>query len=451
MTRAGCALLAALIAACGTDAHPPDAAISSELFDPLSMPEQPTLALDRFTPAQTCGTCHQRHYDEWRTSMHAYAVIDPVYRALVRQRQADFDGLQDRFCLQCHTAIGTRGGDITRNFDFDELADITLEGITCEACHRVSAVERPFNSGHVIDDEGPIRGPIRDPIASGFHDSEYSALFESSSFCSGCHDVVEVSGMNLERPYAEWLESPAAAAGQTCQSCHMPSYTGRAAEGAPERTLHEHRWVGVDLPLTDGFLTDTETDELRDRIESLLGSAAELTVTAAPSVTAGTQLDLFVTVKNLIPAHNLPTGSTFNRQLWLELIVRDAGGATVYETGLLDANGDLRNHFSELDPYGDADLITIGSSFVDATGAPELFSWRAAEHTSTTLSPLYERTYTLFVPTANDTAGPLEVRARLRFRSLPPFLLRALGLRDKVDRVPIFDIASTTLQVDVAR
>lgn len=435
-------------AACGPDGEGADAG-SAELFDPLSMPQQPTVSLDAFTPAAVCGECHVEHYAQWRTSMHAYSLKDPVYRAIVGLRQDDFDGLQDRFCLQCHTAIGTRGGDITRNFSFDELQPITLEGITCEACHKVSGIERTYNSGHALDPAGPIRGPIADPVASGFHASEYSELFEQSEFCGGCHDVVEVSGLNLERPYEEWLESSGRVDGQTCQICHMPEYSGSAVDGAPERTLHEHRWVGVDVPLSDGFLDEDQTAELITRIETLLSGAAALTVEASPTIVAGERLDVFVTIENLITAHNLPTGSTFNRQVWLELTVTDADDQVVYRTGDLDANGDLRDHFSELDPYGDSDLITLGSKFVDGAGAPQVLSWRAAEHTSSSLSPGYFRTFTLFVPTTETTPGPLAIEARLRFRSFPPFLLRLLGLGDRVDRLPIFELATAVAQVDV--
>ena len=420
------------------------------LSDELSMPLEPTVALENFRSSEVCGVCHTQHYAEWRTSMHSYALIDPVYRAIVSIRQQDFDGKQDKFCLQCHSAIGTRGGDITANFSFDDLSGITLEGVTCEACHKVAEVVRPYNSGHRLDDDGPIRGPIKEPATSPLHESEYSPLFEKSEFCAGCHDVVEVSGMNLERPYEEWLESPAGGTDETCQSCHMPEYEGNATAGSPTRTLHRHTWVGVDVPLTDGFLSEAEREELLTAIEDLLTGTATLTVQAADSAAPGQQLDVFVSIKNNIRAHNLPTGSTFNRQVWLEMTVTDADDGVVYQTGDLDDNGDLRNHYSELDPYGDQDLISLSSRFVTADGTPEIFPWRASEHINSALSPLYERTHTLFVPVPAVVNGPLQIDARLRFRSFPPYLLRALGLGDKVDQIPIFDIDVASLQVEIA-
>lgn len=447
--RRAALVMVALAVACDTPAATPDAG-PQELTDDLSMPAEPTLSLDSFAGAAECADCHPDHVAQWRTSMHGYALTDPVYRRLVEIRQADFDGLQDRFCLQCHSPIGTRGGDVTPGFEFADLAPITLEGVTCSGCHKVASVARTYNSGHVIDEDGPLRGPIDDPMENAFHDSEGSELFAGSELCGGCHDVVEVSGLALERPYDEWLASPAAAAGQSCQDCHMPTRRGQAAPGGPERTLHDHRWVGVDLPLTGGTLSADELADLRDRVEALLAGSGSVTLEAADSVTAGEQLDLYVTVANNIPAHDLPTGSTFNRQLWLEVTATDSAGKVVYRTGDLDANGDLRDYYSELDPYGDQDLIVFGSRFIDNVGDPVLFSWRASDRISTSLSPLYRRTFTLFVPTTDAAAGPLTIEARLRFRSFPPYLLRRLDLGDEGAKLPIYDIDATTLQTDVA-
>jgi hypothetical protein len=427
---------------------PETTAPEDDFHDPLAMPAEPTLSPDSFNPSSSCGVCHERHYREWQGSMHAYSMVDPVFRALVAVRQADFDGEQDQFCLQCHSAIATRGGEIVPGFSFDDLSPIALEGIGCEACHKVAELVRPFNSGHRLEEDGPVRGPIADPVvADDIHASVASPLFKSSAFCGGCHDVVEVSGLELERPYGEWLESPAAVADTRCQDCHMPSYEGQAAAGAPTRTLHTHRFVGVDVPLTDGFVSAEELAQIRGEVTALLGGAARLELGAPEEIAAGQQLDVLVTVENLISGHNLPTGSTFIRELWVEVTATDANGEVLYQTGHLDANGDLRHHFSELDPYGDSDLLLFNGTLINRDGEPEIFPWKAAELVSTTIPPRYARTRTLFVPTASDTASPVTIRSRLRFRSHPPFLLRALGLDQLLDKIEIHDIASEEMSV----
>lgn len=448
------ALLLALLGCDDDAAEPPDASAveAGPLVDPLSMPASPTLDVASFSGAAVCADCHPDHFAQWRTSMHAYAMIDPVFRALVAARQADLHTREDRFCTQCHSSIGTRAGECAPAFDFEALSPVVLEGVTCEACHKVAALIRPFNSGHQLDPDGPMRGPIEDPVESSFHASQYSPLHERAEFCGGCHDVVESSGLTLERPFGEWTDSPAAAAGRTCQTCHMPASRGIAAAGGPERAVHSHRFVGVDLPLSEGFLPDEAArDVLREEVRALLATAAHLELSAPEAVPAGAQLDVVVTIRNRIDAHDLPTGSTFNRQLWLELRAHDAAGALLYATGDLDELGDLRDHFSATDPYGDADLIRFGSSLLDGRGEPTVFSWHAREHLTTTLPPAHARTFTLFVPTAAETPGPIRVTARLRFRSHAPFLLRILGLGGLLGRLEIHDLEAAEAVVDVTR
>ncbi len=444
------------LSACKRDPIPPAGPVTPDpidqppgFHDPLSMPAAPTLSVDDFESAIACADCHARYYDGWKSSMHAYAMIDPVYRELVALRQADFDGAQDEFCTQCHTAIGTRGGEIVDGFSFSDLSPITLEGVTCESCHKVSGLRRADNSGHILDPTGPVRATIGSPIDSAAHEAAFSELHGSPEFCAGCHDVIEVNGVELERPYDEWLESPAPAEGTTCQDCHMKSYRGRAAPGAPTRTLHEHTFVGVDIPLTEGFATDEEMTRIAADVEELLGTAARLEVAPANPLVLGDDLDVLVTVTNLIDGHNLPTGSTFIRQLWVELRATDATGRVLYETGTLDDNGDLRDQFSELDPYGDEDLIAFHSTLLDGDGQPVVLSWRAEEHVLRSIPARLARTFTLFVPTDETVVGPIEVEARLRFRTHPPYLLRLLGLEEHLDDVVIHDIATASTSVPV--
>jgi len=467
-------LLAALLAGCDDkspdDSTPPDDSATTdttdttpdsgttapdtgdEFHDPLSTPEFATHDIADFNSAEDCATCHQTHYEQWSTSIHSYAMIDPVFKALVALRQADFNGEQDQFCTQCHTPIGTRGGEITDGFDFDQLAPISGEGVTCETCHKIASIERPYNAGHVLDPTGPLRGPLTDPVDNAYHASEYSEIFDSAEFCGSCHDVVEVDGLNLERPYEEWLESPAGEEGRNCQSCHMDSWDGQAADGGPERTgLHDHSFRGVDVPLSEDFIADPEVlIELEEKVADLLDQAGSVYLEVPAGAAApGQQMDLLVTLQNNIDGHNLPTGTTFIRQLWVEVIATDAEGTVLYQTGHLDTNGDLMDYWSEEDPYGDDDLLVLHSSLIDDRGTPTVFTWHASEMRSNALSPLYQRTFTLFVPVPEDAVGPIQLQARMRFRSHPPYLLRLVGLDELVERLTIHDIDVDVLEVEL--
>ncbi|MDC0717519.1 multiheme c-type cytochrome [Nannocystis bainbridge] len=405
------------------------------------MPRTPTVGLDSFASADDCGLCHQGHYDEWATSAHAYAMKDPVFRAFVAIRQENYAGKQDKFCLQCHSPIGTRGGDIVAGFEFADLQPITLEGVTCESCHKVASLARPYNSGHVLDPDGPMRGTIAAPIPSSFHESQFSPLHGGSGFCAGCHDLREVSGLVLERPYAEWQQSPAAEIGVQCQDCHMPRYEGQAVPGGPTRTLHRHTWIGAGIPLLEGFLTEDEEAVHRVEVERLLADAARVDIAAPSSVVTGDTLELGITVKNNISAHNFPTGSTFNRQAWVEVVVRDGDGRVVFATGTLDASGE---------PHGPEPLL-LGSVLVDARGQRVLFPWRAAEHLSNAIEPLRERALRLSVATASAGRGPLSVEARVLFRAFSPAALRALGLDEYAARLEVHEVSRDLASVELRR
>ncbi|MCY1058784.1 multiheme c-type cytochrome [Nannocystis sp. SCPEA4] len=409
------------------------------LYDELSMPRVPTVALDSFTSAEDCGLCHQTHYAEWATSAHAYAMKDPVFRAFVAVRQENYAGKQDKFCLQCHTPIGTRGGDIEAGFEFADLQPITLEGVTCESCHKVASLARPYNSGHVLDPDGPMRGTIAAPIPSSFHESQFSLLHGGSAFCAGCHDLREVSGLVLERPYAEWQQSPAVAAGVQCQDCHMPRYEGQAVAGGPTRTLHRHTWIGAGIPLLEGFIMPDQEAALRVEVKRLLAGAARVDIAAPASVRAGDVVDLGIIVKNNIAAHNFPTGSTFNRQAWVEVVVRDGDGRVVFATGTLDTSGEPRG----------PGLLQLGSVLVDARGQRVLFPWRATEHVSNALEPLRERAFRLHVATASAGRGPLSVEARVLFRAFSPDALRALGLDEYAARLEVHEVSRDLASVEL--
>lgn len=434
--------LACLAGTCGP-VDDTDVVDTDTFHDPLSRPATPTLDVADAHSAATCAECHPDHAAEWGDSMHARAMTDPVFRALVYLRQSTYDGAQDAFCTQCHSAIGVRGGVVGPGFSFDGLPDVVAEGVTCDACHRVTGLARVWNSGHELDLNGPIHGPFLDAEPTSAHDSVASAELVSSEFCGACHEVIELNGLPLERPYGEWRASPAYADGLTCQGCHMPERTGPAASGGRERTLHRHQMVGVDVPLGDD-VTDERRAAMADEVAGLLRDSAHVDVTPIP---AGDRLDLVVTVTNDVAGHAFPTGSTFVRQVWLEVVVTDATGAELFVTGDLDANGDLRDRWSALDPYGDEDLVAFGSRFVDADGAPVLLPWQAAEHFTSAIPPLLSRTVTYFVPVPDDAVGPLTARARLRLRTHPPFLARLLGLEAALPRVQTYDVDDVGVEV----
>ncbi len=438
-----------LLAACATAEPTTTTTAALGIVDPLSMPAKPTVALDDVPSAETCKDCHPNQFAEWTGSRHAQSMTDPVFQGLVGVRQGAFHGVQDKFCVQCHTIAGVRSQDVSPGFKFADLKPKSMEGVTCWSCHGVQQIARLHNAGLTMAKDGAMRGNLPQPQTTNAHGTAEAPFLKTPEFCGACHEVVELSGLPLERPYSEWLTSPAAAKGQTCADCHMPFYTGSAAEGAEPRVgLRSHRFVGLDPP----GAREAPSAELRAvyaaQRDALLASAADLTI-APGTAQPGERLVVAVTVQNKIAGHSLPTGSTFIRQCWLEMRAVDAHGKVLYETGTLDANGDLRDRWSALAPYADADLVSFSSGFIDPVGQPTLFPWLAAEHHRNQLRPGEQRTYSLFVPVPKDVAAPIQLTARLRLRTYPPFLLKVLGLDALLPDVILADLATDATAVNL--
>ncbi|MDD9944824.1 MAG: multiheme c-type cytochrome [Myxococcales bacterium] len=419
-----------------------------EFADEHAAPCLPTFSVDAegFIGAESgCGACHVTHVQQWRSSAHGHAMRDPVFNALIqRQREASGSG-NDRFCTQCHSPIGTRSRDIEPGYSFGELDPLTTEGVTCETCHRATSIHRPHSSGLVIDPAAALRGPMLEgEDVSASHEVVITDLLGRSSLCGACHDVIERSGLVLEDPYQQWLGSPAAGDRRSCQSCHMPTYRGRLTPSSEVRDgLHRHDLRGMGPSLIGSEpMSARSLEAYRARFDGVLRLSIEAEVSRDT-------LGVSVAVKNTVDGHAFPTGSDFNRQCWLELRVLDEEGLVLYESGTLDASGDLFDAFSG-QANQDPDLRVLSAYLLDEDGSPTRFSWEAEGVRRNALGPLEEKVMRYRVP-LGDVEGMLRVKARVRFRAYAPALLRELGLGVQVQNVPIVDIEEASVDVQVDR
>jgi hypothetical protein len=414
-------------------------------------------------PEQYCAECHPQHVAEWRTSAHAYALHDPVFGAMVGVGQQATKGALGDFCTQCHTPLGHVGGETVVRADGEGdaatytqpitgLSEDAMDGVSCSVCHSITKVNGDVNAEFDMAMDGVRRGPISDPDVSPAHASTYSGLFEDTHVCGTCHVVVNPKSVLLEATHIEWEQSIFAGA-QTCQDCHMPASEGVAAVGHRKRTVHDHRFVGVDvslLPESDfpGY------DDGRARTQELLQRSATL---AASFDATTAKLDL--EIKNLA-GHALPSGAVADRQMWIELVVTDALGNVALESGTLDENGDLRvdDPLRTTRPGTDPQLILYGQvMLLEANpGAPD--AGAAARPVDFLWEPNAQRS-NLIRPAATDRPsfdvsalppGSYTAKVRLLFRSFPPHVLRRLeaigGLDPAVkDRVPTVEMATSSV------
>lgn len=370
----------------------------------------PSIPSSVFPSAEGCG-CHAALFIEWQSTMHAKALSDPIFQAKLKQVDEETDGAVTPFCLGCHSPIGVMAGEVTTS-DISRASKVAGEGVTCSFCHSVTATVEPLgNTSQEVASDGVRRAQLKDPQAP--HAAAYSEFHESPEFCGSCHNVSHPgNGTHLEDTYTEWAESEYAKKGITCQDCHMtpgPGVTkpnpGKAAGMGPKRDhIFTMTFVGANVALGNAELA-----------EANLKAAAELAL-EAPEIQTG-QIPVKVTVTNVGAGHDLPTGLTEVRQMWLEVKATDASGKELlnerrdWGTVLEDANGNA--------PAEVWNAVAIKSD--DRIGPKE--------------SSINEYAFEM-------AEGPVTVEATLYYRSAPEEVAQAVGIE-----IPTTTMASITKMV----
>ena len=404
----------------------------------------PGLKTTDFTAATECQECHPVHYREWSGSMHAYALRDPVFAEVRRIGESMYINALDQACVQCHSVVGSRTGEIPWGpYVYEELAPPAREGVACDMCHVISGISRLSNAGVLISPGHTKFGTIRNPEPNDAHASEYNPLYASSEYCGACHDFVTDRGLELETTFREWRESGFYVTGKTCSDCHMPAYQGSAVQDGPIRTLHRHTFAGADLAL----VPFPERPDQLQAVTSLLRDAVTLELVTPTSAGRGGQTAFEVRITNDGTGHDVPSGVPFNRQVWLSVTVRDGQDDVVYSSGQLDENDDLMDGHSSF-PERDPDLFNVQATMLRADSVPTGFTWDAVYLTNPSIKAGETRVaeYEFAVPA--DVSGNLTVDVALRFRSFPPYVIRGLGL-DSLLPIPIINMAEATRLIAV--
>lgn len=232
----------------------------------------------------------------------------------------------------------------------------------------------------------------------------------------------------------------------------MKAYQGEIVKGGEVKTLHSHQFVGVDQALIPDFPGKEEQAAL---VKELLQDCAELTVDYNGVVEG--HVELVVNVKNINNGHNLPSGSTADRQVWVHLEVFNEDGMKVLESGMLDANGDLMDGVvgHSLNPDGDPELLAFGQFIFDKNGDHALFPWQAVTYTDHLIGPGQTAWRDFQIPHSLVAGQQLEVQATLYYRTFPPFLIRALEDEGYLEEgelleIPIIEMETLTKAVFVS-
>lgn len=334
---------------------------------------------------------------EWGRSVMAHAAKDPFWRAKVATeifRNPHLEAELSDTCTRCHAPManveyqaraqavdlfGTNGVLDPQSFYYSPA----LDGVSCTLCHQISDQANlgeleSFSGGYVVENlavsgERPAYGQYASPLVNpmlnetGFRPT-HSAHIAGSEVCGTCHNLktpfVDAAGQVLsstpesEFPeqmiYSEWEHSEfedSRSNPQSCQDCHMQKADGVVLANRPNGMnqpparddFSRHGFLGANITLLE--LLNGAADQLAVQSDGLaqsiaetqafLQSSASLQIHNVMANPSSLSFDLQI---NNHSGHKLPAGYPA-RRVFVELIVEDAGGATVFHAGEPQADG----------------------------------------------------------------------------------------------------------------
>ncbi|HEX3663253.1 MAG TPA: hypothetical protein VHU89_17580 [Acidobacteriaceae bacterium] len=336
---------------------------------------------------------------QWAASVMANAGRDPYWQGSLRRETIDHPAASAAIqneCSTCHMPmqhlIDRAEGRETQVFSRLPLTAAhgrftpASDGVSCSVCHQIEkqglGTPQTFVGNVVVAavtdrNHRPEYGPfvvdaghqeIMRSSTQGFVPT-YAAHIRDSGLCGSCHTLYttargadgKVIGRFPEQvPFQEWQHSDYYNR-QSCQDCHMPvvkqPIAVTAIYGPLRDGMHRHAFVGGNFLLQ--HLLNQHRDELAVKaLPQDLDAAVLRTKTFLQTQAAGLQLSRVaaasgqlafdVTVENRT-GHKLPTAYP-SRRAWLHVIVRDASGRVIFESGHLNPDGSIAGNVNDADP-----------------------------------------------------------------------------------------------------
>ena len=340
--------------------------------------------------SDSCGTagCHEQILAEWKPSSHRYAAMDLAFQK-VQTVMAEQNGAEStRYCGGCHDPISLFSG--TKNIMVEDLTGLHgyQEGVSCLSCHSIRKTDLQGNANYVIgqpasylwqwSEEG-IRRVARDFLIRTYpdkHNELSKRAYKTPEYCAACHkqfidqEVNQVGWVQLQNQYDNWKASRWYHEGDPertieCRECHMPlvesndpaagdaSDYNRSARDGKHRS---HRFIAANgmMPallklegwekhaeLTEIWLKgEQEIPEIADKWAK--GPIVSLELKVPETVSPGDQIPIRVVLTSNKVGHDFPTGPLDIIQSWVEIVVTDDAGNTVFTSGTRD-----EKHFIE--------------------------------------------------------------------------------------------------------
>ncbi len=261
------------------------------------------------------------------------------------------------FCGTCHDVTLFNGFRLEEAFSEYRLSPAAAKGVTCQDCHmgKVQGIPSGYDYGPaaVIFDVPTKPRKLTNHLFAG---PDYS-LIHPGIFP---HNADAQEFATLE----EWLQFDVAAGWGTDEF----------EDTVTDDTEFPEAWESIDDRYEAREIIDEQLELLEwvteKRLEILRNGYILGDIVTEKADKDGIRFR--VQVRNGTDGHNVPTGFTGERLVWLDVTVVDRDGTVIFRSGDRDPNGDLRDGHSsyvhagkaELDPY----LFSLQSIFLTQNG-----------------------------------------------------------------------------------
>lgn len=383
-----------------------------------------------FSPSSTCAGCHQHIYEQHKDSMHEKSYVNPLFQAqlakeiLPRAANGARELEEAKGCIACHAPIRSLTAPLP---DIAELKP-EGEGVTCDFCHTLTGIGK--NGEYLSNPKGKKLGPLN---IDNWH-STFSQSISKSSFCAPCHNAFNSHNVEIKATYNEWRRSKYAAKDIQCQDCHMSAKGYLNSSGKAEYAQGKAAYLGS--------MTNPRPEHAKLYTHRFPGAHDKTQVEAALKVRLGGEnsyrpgmpFSVAVFVDNEHTGHNMPTGSTDLRLLWLEVALHTEKGDIPVPAASRVASGyDVAGAAPTDHAFLGKDVPAGARLYRTIFGGPDkkpVFS--ALDATSilydNRLKPSERRLeeYAMTLP-ANLT-GPVRLEARLMYLRYPSAMAARLGV-----------------------
>ena len=406
---------------------------------------------EKFVASTRCANCHTDAHAQWRQSAHGNAFREPFYQKNVKDLQSQKGIEFTRHCESCHNPAALFSGALTKNSKvkrpFDE------DGVSCIACHSIQAATGRGIGGYVMGEPALLVKEDGTRLLAGVKDQEIlddipshrrammRPLLKTAEFCGACHksqvphelndykflrafavaDEYQMSSFSKESPHPYYVRDK-----ETCNSCHMkrepaPLFDVSAKLGK----LASHRWPAANTAIPQFYKWPEQLDAVKKFLENdALGidifsvrlkspgvsaeqflaplNRSSFTVKAGDRVTA----EVVVTNKNI--GHSFPPELRDFYEAFVEFVVTDEAGKTLYQSGFIKPNGYLDESAHNYKTY----LVKTDGTYND-----KHFIWRTratAQNNQIQSGRSDLVRYQFRVPA--EGTGSLKLTARLKYR-----------------------------------